>query len=446
MKVITPCGQLKQVVADDHDFAYFVSTEGTCGVITEVTLKLRDTPRASFPHLFYFQDNQQAFSFIELCVQQRAAQGRSPNVVRFLDGNHLHDTNAIIHANVFKETAGVLLEFSSAEDEQSFLECKARFGNAEEAPRYAASYLWNERLFGMKTKRLGPTILASEVIIPIAQSAAYIAKANRLGHAFGVEICIDAYILDERQALIMTTFLCDSRRLKYYVNLPLVSMLTQTAVSMGARPYGLGIWNAPFIDYLYTNEQKRDLKAYKAQVDPHHILNPGKFFGIRSKFWDIPALAFRPRVFGLSMKLLMLCAPFVGRVATLLFGKDRKVDSLDLELSTHACAKCGNCMAVCPAYLVTRNEAVCAKGKVALAKKLIAGQEVSQAEVSNAFLCMHCRACEEICQTNLELMSLWDALEKRLEQEFPRPEESIKDFLRRVDNSTEYWEMVERNS
>ncbi len=41
-------------------------------------------------------------------------------------------------------------------------------------------------------------------------------------------------------ALIMTTFLCDSRNKKYYINLPLVSMLTKTAVSLGAEPYGLG--------------------------------------------------------------------------------------------------------------------------------------------------------------------------------------------------------------
>ncbi len=120
---------------------------------------------------------------------------------------------------------------------------------------------------------------------------------------------------------------------------------------------------------------------------------------------------------------LILLAPVIGKIATLLLGKDKKVDSLDFELSTHACAKCGNCMAVCPAYLVTGNEEVTAKGKIALAKKLIDGRPVTQEEAANAFMCMHCKACEEICQTNLELMMLWDALEKRLEGKFGRPED-----------------------
>ena len=46
-------------------------------------------------------------------------------------------------------------------------------------------------------------------------------------------------------------------------------------------------------------------------------------------------------------------------------------------------------------------------------------------------MCMHCKACEEICQTNLELMNLWDALEKRIEGRFGRPQAQIPEFLKR---------------
>jgi ferredoxin len=59
---------------------------------------------------------------------------------------------------------------------------------------------------------------------------------------------------------------------------------------------------------------------------------------------------------------------------------------------------------------------------------------------------MHCKACEEICQTNLELMLLWDALEKRMEAKIGRPEEKIAQFLKKVDDSKDYWEMVDRNN
>jgi ferredoxin len=351
-----------------------------------------------------------------------------------------------MHSSVFKKNAGVLVEFSSAEDDQKCIKFMEPAGGVEEAPRYVASYLWNERLFVMKTKRLGPTILASESIIPITKAADFIEKAKKLGTSFGVEIFIDCYIIDEKSALIMTNFLCDSRKLKYYINLPLTMMLTKTAVSMGAEPYGLGIWNAAFINNLYDSDRRRDLAVYKAKVDPNNIMNPGKFPSVKSKWLNIPALIFRPGIFSFSMKMMILLAPLTGKIATLIMGKDKKIDRLDLELTTHACAKCGNCIAVCPAYLVTKNEEMTAKGKIALAKKLLEGRTVTREEAENVFMCMHCKACEEICQTNLELMMLWDALEKRMESQVGRPEDKISEFLKKVDDSKDYWEMVDRNN
>ena len=442
MTVVTPAGKIRKLTPVDREFDFFIGGEGQFGIIAEVTLKLRDLPQHSYAHIFYFPTDTAAFEFIAQAARQKTAA----NVIRFVDKNHLRETNEILHANIFEEKAGVLVEFSSTADEQQFLDLVKQFGADTQSPAYAASYLWNERLFGMKAKRLGPTLLASEVILPIADAAAFIAQAKKLGGYYGVEICIDAYILDQTRALIMTTFLCDSRKLKYMIHMPLVSMLTQAAVSMGAQPYGLGIWNAAFVNHLLSPARRAELRSYKKEVDPHGIMNPGKYLRVGSKFMNIPALLFHPLVFGTAMNLLILLAPITGSIAALLFGKDKKLDSLDLELSIHACAKCGNCMAVCPAYLVLKNEAVSAKGKVELAKKLIAGLPVTAEEAANAYMCMHCRACEEICQTNLDLMTLWDALERRLATQFPRPEEKIKEFLKTIDASKEYWDMVERNS
>jgi FAD/FMN-containing dehydrogenase/ferredoxin len=441
MTVVTGGGEVRVLSPSDHDFDYFVSTEGQFGIVVEANLRLRDIPKGSYPRLLYFPGDAEAFDFIGRFAADMGAAQLNPNVIRFLDENNLGDTNEIMRSGIFKKSAAVLMEFGSVEDERRFTQYMSRNGGIEEAPRYVASYLWNERLFGMKTKRLGPTVLASEVIIPTASAAAFIGKAKKIGGHFGVEICIDSYIIDDKRALIMATFLCDSRKKKYYINLPLVSMLTSVAVALGAEPYGLGLWNAAFINHLYGGDRLGELKAYKAVADPNNILNPGKFFGVGAR--GISSLAFRPAVYGSAMRLLVLMAPVIGKSATTLLGKDRKIGGLDYELSMHACAKCGNCMAVCPAYLVTSNEGMTAKGKIALAKKLLSGQTVTPEEAANAFMCMHCRACEEVCQTNLELMMLWDALEGRLEAKFGRPEAQIAEFLKVVDESREYWDRVE---
>jgi FAD/FMN-containing dehydrogenase/ferredoxin len=444
MTIVTGTGEVKRLSPSDREFNYFVSTAGEFGIIVELTLKLRDVPQGSYPHLLYFSSDKEAFAFIDQFVKSPISEQLKPNTIRFLDANHLNDINEIMRASIYKKSAAVLMEFGSTSEERIYTHFMKQNSNIEEAPRYAANYLWNERLFGMKTKRLGPTILASEVIISIPSAAAFIEKAKKLGMCFGVEVCIDSYIIDSQRALIMATFLCDSRKKKYYINVPLVAMLTKTAITLGAKPYALGLWNSAFIHSLFDQARLRDMKAYKAEVDPNNILNPGKSFSLGSK--GISALIFHPAVFNPAVRLLMLMAPVIGKVATILLGKDKKIDSLDVELSTHACAKCGNCMAVCPAYLVTKNEASTAKGKIALAKKILAGRTITREEMDAAFLCMHCKACEEICQTNLELMDLWDTLEKRLESTFGRPEVQIAEFLKTVDNSKEYWDMVEQNN
>ncbi len=441
---VTAAGGVKRLTPADPEFPYFVGTEGQFGVIAEVALRLRPVPAASRPHLLYFPDEPAAFAFIGRLVQLKESGGLDPTVVRFLDANALGDANAVMRGALFKRAPAVFVELDSAADDERFGRFLAGQGGAEAAPPHAAGYLWHERLFGMKAKRLGPTLLASEVLLPLADTAAFIARAKVLGHRFAVEVSIDAYIVDGRRALVMATFLCDSRRLRYYIDLPLATLLTHAAVRRGAEPYGLGLWNAPFARHLLDRDRRRDLQAFKTRVDPNGILNPGKFF--RTGAGPVSRLVFHPVVFGFSMGALTLLSPVLGPAAALVLGRGRKVDQLDFELSLHACAQCGNCLAVCPAYLVTGSEAVTAKGKLALARKLVDRRPVDAAEAATAFLCMHCRACEEICQVNLELMKLWDALEERIERGHGRPQAQIPEFLKAVDGSEAYWQMVERNN
>lgn len=444
IKAVTANGSIKQLSQEEPEFKYFFSTEGIFGIITEVTLKLRPVPAGSYPYLLYFPSDKAAFEFIHGLVEGISSIHAAPNFIQFIDATHLNDINRIIRRDIFEQNPAVLVEFSDIEDSRRFKEYLNRLNTAIEAPQFATRYLWNERLFTMKIKRLGPSILSSEIIMPLESASEYIEKAKRLGGYFGASVCINCFIVDTRHALVMSTFVCNSKKLRYYINLLLVSMLTQLGIRSGAIPYGLGIWNASFIHDLYSKSKEHELARYKSQVDKYQILNPGKSISRRS---GLSQFLFHPSIFKPAISLVLLLSPIAGKLATILFGHDRYIDNLDQELSLHACAQCGNCIAVCPAYLITHNELTTAKGKIALAKKLSNNaKSVTGEEAVNAFLCLHCKACERVCETNLELMQLWDILEKSLESRFSRPENQINDFIAMVENSLEYWDMVEMNS
>jgi FAD/FMN-containing dehydrogenase/NAD-dependent dihydropyrimidine dehydrogenase PreA subunit len=440
IKAVTGTGEIKKLTPTDPEFKYYVSTEGQIGIIAELTFKLRPVPQGSYPTLIYFPNDKEAFEFILRFV--KSALPGQPNTIRFMDENHMMDINELTHTTIFEKKSGVLFEFGDAAENETFQKFLQQSPGLQIAPAYAANYLWNERLFGMKSKRLGPTILASEVIIPTKAAASFIKKSKRLSGYFSVEVCIDSYVIGPDKTLVMATFLCDSRKKKYYVNVPLVAVLTKAAIRLGAEPYGVGLWNAGYVNKRYNRKELKATKEYKAKTDPNNVLNTGKTLSRGEK--GLSGILFNPAVFGVLIELLTWTAPLVGGLATLLFGKNKKLEGLDYELSTHACAKCGNCIAVCPAYLVTHNETSTAKGKIAIAKKMINGQPVTKEEAQAAFMCMKCRACEEICQTNLELMTLWDTLEKKLEERYGRPEALITDFITKVDKSDEYWTMVEQ--
>ncbi|HXY74429.1 MAG TPA: FAD-binding oxidoreductase, partial [Dehalococcoidales bacterium] len=314
IKVVTGTGELRELTSSDSDFKYFVSTEGEFGIIVEAKIKLRQVPESSFPHLLYFSNDEQAFTFVSRFAEDSIAKGYQPNSIRFLDSNQLSDINQIMHGDFFKKTSGVILEFGSARDDAEFSQFRALNEGIEEAPQYVANYLWNERLFGMKTKRLGPTILASEIIIPMKSAAKFIAHAKKIGHSYGVEVAIDSHIISKDKALIMATFLCDSRKRKYVINVPLVAMLTKTAISLGAEPYGLGLWNAAFVNSLYPGTKKTEFKAFKAKTDPNHILNKGKSFSPGGNF--LAGIVFSPAFFVNGMNILVATSPVVGKIAT----------------------------------------------------------------------------------------------------------------------------------
>jgi FAD/FMN-containing dehydrogenase len=122
MTVVTGNGEVKRLSPTGHGFPYFNSTEGQFGIVVEITLKLRDIPQGSYPHLLYFPNDKEAFTFIARFVKSEACKRVKPNTIRFLDENHLADINEIMRANIFTKSAAVLMEFGDAADDNNFIQ------------------------------------------------------------------------------------------------------------------------------------------------------------------------------------------------------------------------------------------------------------------------------------------------------------------------------------
>ena len=465
LEVVTPTGEVKTVRSADKDFEKYFATEGLMGVIARVTLRVRTTPKHAMPHLLYFSSDADAFRFVEALIAQQI----TPATVKFHDAQSLHllnerESNETPRVHLEEKPALLIFADDAGTEERFavFLQKASRNPDAQvvEAPKHIAGHLWAERFFPMKIRTLGPSLLGAQVVLPLNQAAPFLATARHLASRLGLEPATEAHVITTPRGvrvLAMPMFLTDQRKLAYSLHIAFVSLLDRVGAKFEGQPYNLGIWHAPFAGERYDRKTLDELRAFKRSQDPNDILNPYKFFRIRSRFAGIPGLLFYPPIFKSAMDafwlalragLFNIAAPPMVRKAQPVF-RDVKTPQVEFEVpadytlqalgrTAFECTSCGMCVSVCPAYLHTKDERVTARAKLWLARRLANGEEIAQTEAEAAWECIRCRACSEVCQARLPLMLAWEKLEQELRPRFGRPDALLRDFVRALERNPEY--------
>ena len=92
------------------------------------------------------------------------------------------------------------------------------------------------------------------------------------------------------------------------------------------------------------------------------------------------------------------------------------------EAGLYRCVHCGFCLPVCPTYLETGLETNSPRGRLALMKAVNEGRlRITDAVVGHWDLCLQCRACEEVCPSQVPYGPLMEATRAQVEEQFKRP-------------------------
>jgi ferredoxin len=274
------------------------------------------------------------------------------------------------------------------------------------------------------------------------------AAATGACKAMGLEPLFEIHYLPDGDALMLCFFLVDQgNTFAYTVHAFESLVLSRLLIDSGARPYSFGIWNHPFSDHMDRSEREA-LSALKAKLDPMDIMNSGKFFTLSGRWAGLGGKVFDPRLMKPVLRVIVMFSPLsyklLGRLSTLVRERftpkrrDRVVALAD------ECAMCGSCVSVCPAYQLTGDERVTARGKLLTAKAVAGGFRITKEHARKMFLCMRCKACEQVCQSKLELISSYEELEKSLEASFGKDTKEIERFLRFAEASPAYDALVSK--
>lgn len=442
LELATPGRGAVRLTQADKEFPLVFGSEGQLGVVTSVTLQVRRAPERSRPRLVMFPDHGSALAFAE-----GAAESVKPVHIFYESALRVSYTNRMLDTPRITPGDAVIVYIEDDASQKAFDSLLASKG-LQEQPEYVARYVWNERFFPMKLRRFGPGMLGLEVVASRGSLKALISSISSLSNELDLEPMFEVHMLPGDEALLLCFFMTDQGNTLLYTLAAFKSLLLmRLAVDAGAKPYSVGVWNHAFSD-IADKDTKDATRRLKAEYDPRGVMNPGKYFRLSGRFGAVSGLAMEPKLMGPVLRTVLMMSPLVLPVLHKVteFARDRlepKNRPLDLRIADE-CAMCGACVAVCPAYLIVGDERVTARGKLLTAKAMAAGAKISEEHAHRMFLCMRCKACEQVCQSKLELIPFYEEFERRLEREFGRDAHEIERFVRFAESSPEYDDLVQR--
>jgi len=290
LKVVTAAGEVmttgrrvKKTAAGYDLTRLFVGSEGTLGLITEITLKLYGLPEAISAAVCAFPDVKSACDVTIATIQMGIPVAR----IELVDEVQIRACNLYSKLDL-PETPHLFLEFHGTE--ASVKEQAERFGEIA-AEHGGGAFAWAERpedrtrlwqarhdaYWAAYKLRPGAATVPTDVCLPLSRLAEFVDETKRdlaesrliapiVGHVgdgnFHVQILVDMADADE------------PRRAAAFV-----SRMNLRAIAMDGTctgEHGVGQGKAKYLEAEHGLTALATMRAIKQALDPANLMNPGK--------------------------------------------------------------------------------------------------------------------------------------------------------------------------
>ena len=439
-RVVVPNGDVQTFSGDDIDL--IADTQGITGIITEVTIKVRRAQTDTVVGA-RFADTEQLAAALQQVVERAlplwsvsfinpdmaAMKNRRPPKLEH--GEPVDQQRPKIpeaYVAIF-----VLPGSESTEVEAALQQIVELIGGTL-IDQELAAHEWSERFSIMHVKRLGPSLIPTEVVVPL----------TRLGEALqDIEATIHLPLVIEGMVgkgegapeVVLLGFIPhDERSFAYNLAFGLSLSAIKIAKNHGGRVYGSGLYFAHEAADILGADRIRRLEGFKNKVDPHGLMNPGKVLG-------------RGRALGAFMRIASAFEPVIRTVGNLAKvrtgerpeGAGRRGVPDQVAWYAYACAQCGYCVNSCDQFYGRGWESESPRAKWFFLKEYMAGRaELTQDWVDNFIACTTCELCNVECPLELPNEPSWltmrgELINRRGELTFP-PFEIMRASLKKEHN------------
>jgi D-lactate dehydrogenase (cytochrome) len=265
----------------------FVGSEGTLGVITEVTLKLAGIPEAISAGVCPFPSVKAACDAVIMTIQTGVPVAR----IELLDEVQVKSVNLYSKLSL-PETPMLFVEFHGTE--AGVKEQAERFGAI--AGEYAGgpfewatrtedrSRLWQARhdaYWAARVLRPGAKPIATDVCVPISRLAECVAETKRDIQEMGLIAPIVGHVGDGNfhvQPLVDTDDAAEVAAVKVFLE-----RLVQRALAMDGTctgEHGVGQMKMKYLEAEFGPDTLHMMRELKRALDPENIMNPGKIVAL----------------------------------------------------------------------------------------------------------------------------------------------------------------------
>ncbi len=265
---------------------------------------------------------------------------------------------------------------------------------------------WSERFYPMRFKKLGPTLIATEVIVPVEKLGDLVSEVEK---KYKGEFALEGTMIHNDKMAVLGFMLSDERKAGFPMAYANSLTVIEMGEKLGGRVFTLGLYFADKAYDVLGEGLAGRVWNFKQKIDPHGIQNPGKVIpGSLDKNSPAKLLSKAMAVANAGKGLFSLA----GKLVNKLQGDNFKSPLNEhITKDTFACALCGYCRNTCTVFDAIPWESNSPRGKYFLLTQYIKGNLEMDEEVAKAlYSCTTCKKCDFVCQIKAHNAHNWMSL------------------------------------